>query len=456
MLEPVLKFLDDDASNALERLQTLLRIPSVSTDPQYGDQVAEAAGWVADAMASIGLDARIEQTDGHPIVLGHARPDDVMADGPRVLYYGHYDVQPPDPIDAWTSPPFEPQVRDGALYARGASDDKGQVCTILEALRAWRQVHGKWPVPVSVIIEGEEECGSVNLPKFVAAHRDELNAQFVAISDTGMWDRQTVAITYGLRGVQFFNVELHGPNRDLHSGVYGGAVANPAVVLCRVLGGLFDEHRRVTIPQFYDDVATLTEAQREAWRGLGFDEHRQLLGPAGVDRPIGEAGFSTLERRWARPSCDINGLYGGYMGAGTKTIVPSFAGAKVSFRLAPNQRSEHIGRQFHAWLESHDVEGCRWKIEQLGSADPIIMPTDAPYMAAAQRAVERTSGRSAVLIREGATLPILTDFKSILGLDCLLLGFGLADDRIHAPDEKFDLACFALGCRTHAALLAEL
>lgn len=460
-IQDVFQFLDRNADAALNRLQDFLSIPSVSTDPAYRDGVQQGARWVADALAGVGLQAEIHQTAGHPIVLGHgkAKPSAGSSSPPRrALFYGHYDVQPPDPIDKWTTPPFEPAVRDAAVYARGASDDKGQVCCFIEALRAWHTVHGGFPVDVTVMIEGEEECGIVQLGPFMQQHRDELTADIALVSDTSMWETPSgprLAITYGLRGLLYFDLKLHHTARDLHSGVYGGSLANPATLLTKVLGGLFDDQHRVAIPGFYDDVAPVSEDERRRWAELDFDESAfwESIGATG---PFGESGYTTLERRWARPSCDVNGLYGGYMGEGAKTVIPTFAGAKVSFRLAPNQDADRVAEAFIKWLHSHTVGGCRWEITELGRAWPVVVPTDSPYMAAAERAGVLSSGEPPAMIREGATIPVVADFKKLLGMDTLLIGFGRTNDRIHAPDEKFDLSCLALGARTHAALLAEL
>ncbi|MEX0775355.1 MAG: dipeptidase [Phycisphaeraceae bacterium] len=458
MTQAVLKHLESDRDAALARLKSLLAIPSVSTNPDNKGDIERAARWVADALGQAGLIARVMPTKGHPVVLATTPPESVenAQHAPRVMFYGHYDVQPPEPLEEWTTPPFEPTVRDGAIYARGASDDKGQVSCFLEALRAWHAVHGKFPVHVTVLIEGEEEMGSVSLPAFLREHRDELAADIVLISDTAMWDRDTPAITYGLRGLLYFDLQLHNANRDLHSGVYGGTLANPATILPQVLARLWDEKHRITIPGFYDDVLPVSEEERRRWDALGFKERKQFFDPIGVNTPFGEAGFTTLQRKWARPACDINGLYGGYGGPGAKTVIPSFAGAKVSFRLAANQKADAIGAAFEQWLRAQDVHGCRWKITHLGGCDAVVLPYDSPHIAAAVRAMETSAGRKPVLMREGATIPVVADFKNTLGADSLLVGFGLNDDRLHAPNEKFDLSCFELGCRTHAVLLAEL
>ena len=455
MLTPVLQRLDADHAAAVRRLQALLAIPSVSTDPAYRPHIDRAAALIVDDLKSIGLDARAIDTGGPPAIVAKSRDADVANPGaPRVLFYGHYDVQPPDPVEKWSTPPFEPVVRDGAVFARGASDDKGQVASFIEAVRAWKGAGGKLPCPMTLLIEGEEECGSVHLEKFLGEHKAELAADFVLISDTSMWDAQTPAITYALRGLLYFDIKLHGPSRDLHSGVYGGTLANPNTILTRILGRLFDENHHVTIPGFYDDVAPLDPEEEAQWAKLGFDE-RKFLGAIGSE-PYGETGFTTLQRRWARPACDINGIYGGYMGEGAKTVIPSFAGAKVSFRLAANQNAHDIAGKFERWLESQDTHGCRWQLTNHGEANPVACPIDSPYVAAAQRAIRAASGKPAVLIREGATIPVGAWFKSMLGLDTLFVGFGLEGDKIHSPDEHFALDRFLLGAKTHAALLAEL
>lgn len=458
-IDTILRHLAADKTPALERLKQFLAIPSVSTDLAYKEDVKRAAEWLALSLRDAGLEVKVHLTKGHPVVLAQSRPDAAPPGAPRVLFYGHYDVQPPDPIELWKTPPFEPTVRDGKIYARGAVDDKGQVMTFVEALRAWsHEGKGKLPAHVTVLIEGEEECGSPSLHDFLQSHKDELAAprhDFVLISDTSLWDRQTPSITYALRGLCYFDIQLHNSSRDLHSGVYGGTLANPATTLVEVLGRLFDAKHRVTIPGFYDDVLAISPAEKKQWATLGFDDKKWLAG-VGVRQPFGEAGFDTLERRWCRPSCDVNGLYGGYGGPGAKTVIPSFAGAKVSFRLAPNQSYKKIAAAFRAWLEGQDIHGCTWKITDLHGAEPVIARTDSPWVAAAQRAARRTAGKTPVLVREGATIPVVADFKNFLGLESLLIGFGLEDDCIHSPNEKFNLDCFELGCRTHAALLAEL
>lgn len=457
----VLRHLKKDRPKAIDRLKQFLSIPSVSTDMKYAPDVQRAAAWMARALEEAGLKAKVVKTPRHPVVLAHSDPAAAAPDAPRVLFYGHYDVQPPDPLEKWTTKPFEPTIRGGKIYARGAVDDKGQVMTFVESLRAWKAVAGgKLPVHVTALIEGEEECGSPSLHAFLKANQKSLAApkhDFVLISDTGQWEGSPPvrpSITYGLRGLQYFDVKLHGPSRDLHSGIYGGTLANPATILVGVLGRLFDKDRRVTIPGFYDGVLPLSPAEKRAWAKLKFDE-KKFLGDVGA-RPVGEKGFTTLERRWARPSCDVNGIYGGYMGEGAKTVIPSFAGAKVSFRLAAHQSAKKVAAGFTKWLKSQEVYGCRWEITDLHGADPVLGATDSRWIRAAARACKQSAGIEPPLVREGATIPVCIDFKRMLGLDSLLVGFGLNDDCIHSPNEKFNLDCFDLGCRTHAALLAEL
>lgn len=461
MLDKVFSFLESDSSNAVTRLSELLAIASVSTDPAYKGEIEKGAAWVAAQLNELGLETKIHETGGHPAVVATSRDEAVANPGaPRVLFYGHYDVQPPDPLELWDTPPFEPTVRDGKLFARGSSDDKGQVMCFIEALRGWKQgsPDGKLPCPVTVLIEGEEECGSENLPPFVEANKELLQADIAVVSDTAMWsgpDGYVPAITYALRGLLYFDIQLHGPKRDLHSGVFGGTLPNPATILTRIVGNLFDDDHCVVIPGYYDDVLVLSDEERDSWASLGFDE-RAYLDEIGVAEPYGESGYSTLERRWCRPACDVNGIYGGYMGEGAKTVIPTFAGAKVSFRLAANQDAEKIAASFEGWLRSQPTHGLTWKITSHGMARPVAVSTDSPFIAAAKQGIEAASGRSPVLIREGATIPIVADFKSLLGIDTLLIGFGQHDDALHSPNEKFELANFALGCRTHASLLAQI
>ncbi|MCC7145617.1 MAG: dipeptidase [Phycisphaeraceae bacterium] len=459
MLSQVLEHLKQDQAAALERFEKLLSIPSVSTDPAYGSHVNQAAQWLVDELNGLGLQARVMPTGGHPVVVAETPGPLAATTERKMLFYGHYDVQPPDPLEKWTSPPFTPTRRAGAIYARGASDDKGPVCCFIEALRAWLKTTGKLPLPVTLMIEGEEECGGEeHLIEFIKKNKKLLQADLALVSDTGVWeaDGQTIpAITYGLRGLVYFDIQLHGPKRDLHSGAYGGILANPATMLMRVIAKLFDENNRLTIPGFYDDVQPVSAEEKACWAKLPFDEVEQFKS-LGVSRPFGEKGFDLFGRMWARPCCDVNGMYGGYEGEGAKTIIPAFAGAKISFRLPAKQDPRRIVELVENWLRAQDTGGCTWKIQRLGAAHPVLVPMDSPYMRAAARGLRTAFGRDPVLIREGATIPVVADIQQLLGLDAILIGFGKDDDCIHSPNEKFDLEMFAQGCRAHACLLEEL
>ena len=467
----------DDAAG-LGRLVEWLKIPSVSTDPAFRDETRRAAEWCRDRLIECGVQAELRETGapdapGHPIVWAEHEGSPDYA-GPHVLFYGHYDVQPPDPLDLWESPPFEPVVRPAPepgpgqsaadvpgerIVARGAVDDKGQVATFLEALRAWHAVHGgPPPVKMTIMIEGEEESGSVNLERFVKEQSPRLETCDVCvISDTGMLARGEPAVTYGVRGLAYTEVVLHAADQDLHSGMWGGRCPNPISELTKVLAGLWDADRRVTIPGFYDDVVEPSAAERRAWAELPLD-YPGMLAKIGVppEGDVGEAGFTAMEREWARPACDVNGIWGGYQGAGAKTVIPSYAGAKVSFRLVANQDPARIAASFRAWLEERTPPGCRWEFHDHGGGHPGNVSTESPYLQAAERALATAAGgKKPHLIKTGGSIPVVGMLKSELNLDTLLVGFGLDDDRVHSPNEKFELECYRLGVRTHAALLAE-
>ena len=455
-LEPVLAQLNANRPASVERWKELLRIPSIGTDPARAADTRRAAEWLVNNLRSIGFEAALRATSGQPMVVGH-HPGPDGAGAPHVLYYGHYDVQPVEPLALWLSPPFEPTLvtteRGPRIVARGAVDDKGQVMTWLEALRAWHEVHGAPPVRVSVFLEGEEESGSPSLVPFLEAHRGELRADVCVVSDTGMWDIDTPAIATMLRGLVYVELTLSGPSRDLHSGMYGGAVPNPLNVLTRALGQLHDAEGRVRIPGFYDQVRELEEAQ--AWAALPFDEAEFLAG-AGVTAPQGEAGRSTLERVWSRPTCDINGIWGGYTGPGSKTVIPAQASAKLSCRLVPDQDPERVLAGLREFLDARTPPDCRWEIATHGLSPAIRLPADSPYLQAASRALEAVFGRPPLLVGMGGSIPAVEAIKRLLGMDSLLVGFGLADDLVHSPNEKFELRCFEAGMRSHARLLAEL
>ncbi len=452
MLEKVLKAIDAQRAESLASLCDFLRIPSVSAKPQHGQDMKRCAEWVADRLGRAGLRPEIRRTEGHPIVTAK---NEHQAGRPTVLFYGHYDVQPPEPLDQWISPPFEPAIRNNAVVARGAVDDKGQVWANIQAMTLWHQVAGGVPVNLTVLIEGEEEVGSENLEEFVKTHREELKSEIALICDTGQFARGVPAITYGLRGLVYSEVFLTGPDHDLHSGMFGGAVPNPANTLCELLATLHDRDGRISIPGFYDDVRPLSQAERDEWRTLPFDE-RKFLDEQGLSATTGEAGYSTLERRWARPTCDINGMTSGYQGPGAKTIIPSKASAKVSMRLVPDQDPMKIVTAFENILRERCPENVKIEFARHGMSGAVLVPRDGRAMQLASEAVEAGFGAKPRLIREGGSIPVVGLFKQALGIDTLLVGFGLPDDRVHSPNEKFDLDALHHGTRTAAVLYEKL
>lgn len=467
-VDKVVASLESRDKDVIARLIEWLRIPSVSTDPKYAPEVRRAAAWCAEQLRLAGLqtvevrDTGTKEKPGHPIVWAH-HPGPAGYSGPHVLFYGHYDVQPPEPLELWESPPFEAVIRPASgevgerIVARGAVDDKGQVATFVEALRAWKDVAGGCPIKLSVLIEGEEESGSKNLYDYCAKHADEIKAADICvISDTGMLERGHPAITYGVRGLCYTEVILHGPNQDLHSGLWGGRCPNPANELVKVLAQLWDADRRVTLPGFYDKVRQPTAAEREGWKKLPYDQPGALknigLTEAG---DVGEKGWSALEREWARPTAEINGVWGGYMGPGSKTVIPSFAGAKVSFRLVADQDPADVERQFKAWLDARTPPGCRWEFKKHSGGFAGNVAADSPYLRVAAGALEKISGKKPHLIKSGGSIPVVGLLKGHMGLDTLLIGFGLDDDRVHSPNEKFELSCLRLGLCAHTQLLGE-
>jgi acetylornithine deacetylase/succinyl-diaminopimelate desuccinylase-like protein len=451
MLNQVLQTIDSRRKESLALLKEFLRIPSVSTKPEHAADLVRCAEWLADQIRSAGLKVTVEPTGGHPAVLAR---NEHKPGRPTVLFYGHYDVQPPEPLDLWTTPPFEPTERNGAVYARGAVDDKGQVWAHVQAIRTWQE-HGGLPVNLIMLIEGEEEIGSDNLERFVRNRSADLKADIAVISDTGQFARGVPAITGGLRGLVYMEVLITGPGHDLHSGQYGGAVPNPANVLVELLASLHDKDGRVNIPGFYDDVAQLTDAERKAWANLPFSD-KDVMNELKLTGLTGEPGYTTLERKWARPTCDINGLTSGYQGHGAKTIIPSKASAKVSMRLVPKQDPRKIQAAFERTLRERCPKNVTIEFASHGAAPAVLTPTEGPAMQCARRAVKTGFGADPVLIRSGGSIPVVGLLKSILGLDTLLVGFGLPDDRVHSPNEKFDLDAFYNGSRTAAALYDEL
>ncbi|MEM8944936.1 MAG: dipeptidase [Planctomycetota bacterium] len=447
-LRKVLDCIEARREQSLDDLCQLLRIPSVSADTEYSGDVRRAADWLVDHLAGFGLQTELIETAGHPMVYAETPP---VPGAPIALVYGHYDVQPPDPIEEWTSPPFEPTERDGNLFARGATDDKGQMLTHVKSVQAWMQAAAGLPLQVKLLIEGEEEVGSENLERYLATNAEKLACDCVVISDTAQFAPGVPAITYGLRGIAYYEIHLTGPNTDLHSGVFGGAVTNPALALSKMLAALVDENGRVQIPGFYDDVTPLSDRERQEFRELPFDEgkFKQQLDVSGL---TGEADYSTLERRWARPSCDINGIWGGYQGEGAKTVLPGRAGAKFSFRLVPNQDPKQVTAGLRALLEPLVPPGIKMELIDYHGAPGIAMPLDSPYLAAAADAIEAGFGSRPVFIREGGSIPIVNTFADRLQADVLLLGWGQNDDNLHAPNETFSIEDFHRGTLASAAL----
>lgn len=456
MLDSVLLWIDKNRRAWLDDLKQWLSIPSVSAISSHDKDTLSAADWAMFYLRGAGMEARLIPTARHPCVLATTPTGLYPPDAPHVLFYGHYDVQPAEPLDKWISPPFSPTLRDGKLFARGASDDKGQVFCHLAALVAWKQIAAELPVQITVLLEGEEETGSANLRQVIESQKDLLKtASTVIISDSSQFAHGIPAITTGLRGLVYYQIILTGANQDLHSGVYGGSVANPANVLARMLGKLHDDNGRITIPHFYDDVKLPEEALRTQWASLPFSD-QALAASLGVEALTGEVGFSTLERRWSRPTLDINGLTSGYQGSGAKTVLPGVASAKVSMRLVPQQNPQTIAAAFEAFMHSITPPGVKLVMESLSSSPAAVTPIDSPAVRAASAALEIGFGKPPVFVREGGSIPVVNWFKELLGIDSVLVGFGLPDDNLHAPNEKFDLDCFYGGIRTAAALYDKL
>lgn len=446
------KYLDQHGPRFEEELCELLRIPSVSADSAFKNDVRRAGEWVAAQFRGLGLKTEVCETLGHPIIYAESLG---VPGAPTVLVYGHYDVQPPDPLNEWKSPPFEPTRRDGNLYARGATDDKGQMFTHIKSAEGWIKTAGKLPVNVKYLIEGEEEIGSEHLDNFIAANKERLKCDVVVISDTSQFAAGVPAITYGLRGIAYFELKLTGPKQDLHSGSFGGAVTNPANALTKMLSALVDAEGRVQIPGFYDDVVPLTAEERQKFSELPFDE-AAFKKQIGVEALTGEVGYSTQERKSARPTFDINGLTSGYQGEGAKTVLPARASAKFSFRLVPNQDPKKVRTTLEARLKELCPPGIRFELLGEHGAAGVVVSLDCPYMGAAAKAIEHGFGKAPVYMREGGSIPVVSTFKRQLGVDTLLLGWGLDDDNTHSPNEKFHLADFHRGIRSSAQLWKEL
>ncbi len=453
-LDPVLAKIDADLDAATARLLDLLRIQSISTDPAYKDQCDAAANWLVDDLATIGFDASKRPTPGHPMVVGHTGDD-----GAHVLFYGHYDVQPVDPLDLWDNDPFDPQVEDTAkgkvIRGRGSSDDKGQLMTFVEACRAWKAVHGTLPGKISIFFEGEEESGSPSLVPFMKDNADELTADVALICDTGLYGDSTPAIITQLRGLLGEEITITGPKLDLHSGMYGGLAMNPARVLAKVIASLHDENGAVTVPDFYDGVPELSNELAASWDDLKFDE-KEFLGEVGLSIPAGEKGRRPLEMIWSRPTCEVNGMTSGYTGDGFKTVLPSKASAKISFRLVGTQDPHKIREAFRKMVTDMIPADCQVEFHAHGASAAGQMSTENPAFAKAANALSDEWPNAAAYVGCGGSIPIAGHFKRVLDMDAMLIGFGKDDDAIHSPNEKYDLSSFHKGIRSWARILHAL
>ncbi len=459
-LDAVLDHIDRDLDQSVARLFDFLRIQSISTDPVYKDHCRKAAEFVAKDLSGLGLETSIRPTGGHPVVVGKTPQGQGNGKGPRVLFYGHYDVQPVDPLDLWETPPFEPrldQLPDGRkiIVARGACDDKGQAMTFIEACRAFKAVTGKLPLPITVMLEGEEECGSQHLFGFVKDNAAELRQDLALVCDTSMWDPKTPMVTTSLRGLIYEEVRLTCADRDLHSGLFGGAAQNPIRVLAKILAAMHDENGRVTLPGFYDGVKDLPPDIRADLAALNLTAE-DFLGPVGLKVPAGEKDRMLIEQIATRPTAEINGIVGGYTGEGAKTVLPGKAMAKVSFRLVGSQDPQKIRDAFRAFVNARLPVDCKAEFSNFGMAPAFDLSFDNPALGKTRTALEAEWGRKAVTVGEGGSIPIVGDFKRLLGMDTIMVGFALDDDRVHSPNEKFDLTSFHKGTRSWARILAAL
>ena len=452
-MDDLTRYLEQHRDRFVDDLKAALRIPSISAQPEHRDDVRRCADHIAAHLRELGMTGvEVVPTAGHPVVYGEW----LGAPGrPTALLYGHYDVQPPEPLELWTSPPFDPTLRNGNLHARGAVDDKGQVYMHLKAIEAHMKVHGRLPVNLKVVIEGEEEVGSEHLEAFINSRRERLDADVIVVSDTTMLGPDQPSLCYALRGILYTQIEVQGPARDLHSGHFGGAVQNPANALAAIIAALKDGDGRITVPGFYERVRALSAAEREAMRGLPFDE-AAFIAETGASQAWGEKGYTTLERATARPTLDVNGMWSGYTGEGSKTVLPAFAAAKVSMRLVPDQDPPELFSRFEAYVKKLAPPSVGVKVLDLHHAVPFLTDPDHPALAAARRALARAWTKPPVMTREGGSIPVMATFQRTHGLPSILMGFGLDDDQVHAPNEKFSLSSFHGGTKSVAYLYEEL
>jgi len=459
-LNAVLDAATKDFDKSLERLFQLVRIPSISTDPAHAGDCQKAADAIVADLKSLGFDAKAHKTPGRPMVVAHYTPKGAKRDTPHLLFYGHYDVQPADPLELWDTPPFEPTVKKGKdgvsrMYGRGTADDKGQFMTFVEAARAWIKATGSLPIKATFLIEGEEESGSPSLVPFLKAHQKELACDAAFVCDTNMWDAKTPAITTRLRGLVHEEITITGPKIDLHSGMYGGPAMNPIRVLSKVIAALHDKNGKVTIPGFYEGVADLPKATKKQWQSLNFSDAK-FLKEVGLKEPAGEKGKSVLEQVWARPTAEVNGIWGGYTGTGTKTVLPSKAHAKFTFRLVGQQKPEKVLKAFQRFVKDLIPKDCKVEFSGRGGGSPATeIPEDNPFIAKSAKALKEEFKRDAVLMGSGGSIPICRFFKDILDMDSILVGFGLNDDAIHSPNEKYNLASYERGIRSWVRIMGE-
>ncbi|QFT31518.1 Succinyl-diaminopimelate desuccinylase [Labrenzia sp. THAF82] len=456
-IDKVLARIDANLDTSLDRLFDLLKIKSISTDPEFKAPCRHAAEWLAKELTEIGIEASVRDTAGHPMVVGHKKSG---KPGPHVLFYGHYDVQPVDPLELWKNDPFEPSIEtkdDGTkiIVARGSSDDKGQLMTFVEAARAFIAETGDLPVDVTILFEGEEESGSPSLQPFLQSHKDELSCDLALVCDTGMWDAETPAIAVMLRGMVGDEIIVRAASRDLHSGMYGGSAQNPNHIVADVIAGLHDANGKVTLPDFYDGVIEMPENVKELWETLGFSVE-EFLGDVGLKYPRGENDRTPLEHLWTRPTVEVNGMWGGYQGAGSKTVIPAEAHAKFTFRLVGDQDPDKVQESFRAYVRSKIPEDCSVEFIAKDGSPALRLDFDMPALEKGKRALHDEWGKDTALIGMGGSIPIVGDFKRMLGMDTLMIGFGLEDDQIHSPNEKYNLTSFHKGIRSWARVLDEL